>query len=222
MKVPCNDKYPLGKNSSCTYDWAPCYHGSDHDVLLWFQFSNNMGHLSSTSQRSSSGSTMFHLWELAPWYLDDIVTLHHLLWILPGEILLIDFAKPQVLGCRQLRTLNTFSSPSLFSMSLLFDNILQKHLDIMCRGYHQHFVFSHVSIEFMARNTILSPRWSVLSSTTSVDSRPMQTWSCMSWYAFPWKGLHWYLCIITFSLLFVFLNLSCDIIYLSSDNCLLM
>ena len=32
---------------------------------------------------------------------------------------------------------------------------------------------------------------------------PIQTWSCMSWYAFPWKGVHWYVCIITFSLTFV-------------------
>ena len=34
MKAPCNDDYPLGINSSCTNDWVPCDHGSDHDVLL--------------------------------------------------------------------------------------------------------------------------------------------------------------------------------------------
>ena len=51
MKASCNNNYPLGVNSSCIYDWFPCDHGSDDDVLLWFQFSNNMGHLSSTSQR---------------------------------------------------------------------------------------------------------------------------------------------------------------------------
>ena len=79
MKSSCNDNYPLGINSSCTYDWVPCDHGSDHDILLWFHLSNNMVHLSSTSQRSSSGSIMFHLRELTPWYLDDIVALYHLL-----------------------------------------------------------------------------------------------------------------------------------------------
>ena len=34
LKVPGNDDCPLGINSSCTYDWVPCDHGSDHDVLL--------------------------------------------------------------------------------------------------------------------------------------------------------------------------------------------
>src|SRR3954462_14511573 len=64
MKAPCNDNYPLGINSSCTYDWVPCDHGSDHDVLLRFHFTNNMEQLSSTSQRSSSDSIVFHLREL--------------------------------------------------------------------------------------------------------------------------------------------------------------
>src|SRR3954468_5822947 len=66
MKAPCNDKYPLGKNSSCTYDWVPCDHGSDHDVLIRFHFANNVEHLSSTSQRSRSDSILFHLRELTP------------------------------------------------------------------------------------------------------------------------------------------------------------
>src|SRR4051812_39372825 len=56
MKASCNDNYPLGITSSCTYDWVPCDHGSDHDILLWFIFSNNVKHLCSTSQRSSSTS----------------------------------------------------------------------------------------------------------------------------------------------------------------------
>src|SRR3954464_10590769 len=54
MKAPCNDNYPLGINLSCTYDWVPCDHGSDHDVLLRFHFAKNLEHLSSTSERSSS------------------------------------------------------------------------------------------------------------------------------------------------------------------------
>src|SRR3954470_108713 len=33
-----------------------------------------------------------------------------------------------------------------------------KPLDMMCRGHHQHFYFSHVSIELITRNTILAPR----------------------------------------------------------------
>src|SRR4051812_17912652 len=33
MKAPCNDNNPLGINSSCIYDWVPCYYGSDHDVI---------------------------------------------------------------------------------------------------------------------------------------------------------------------------------------------
>src|SRR4051812_49973104 len=66
MKAPCNDNYPLGINSSCIYYWVPCDHGSDHDILLWFIFSNNVKHLCSTSQRSSSTSIVFHLRELTP------------------------------------------------------------------------------------------------------------------------------------------------------------
>src|SRR4051812_34123878 len=52
MKASCNDSYLLGINYSCIYDWVPCDHGSDHDILLWFNFSNNVEHLSSTSQQS--------------------------------------------------------------------------------------------------------------------------------------------------------------------------
>jgi hypothetical protein len=44
----------------------PCDHGSDHDVLLWFHLSNNLEHLSSISQRSSSTSIMFHYRGLTP------------------------------------------------------------------------------------------------------------------------------------------------------------
>src|SRR3954471_21434580 len=65
-KAPCNDNYPLGINSSCTYDWVPCDHGSDHDVLLRFNFANNLEHLSSISQRSSSDSILFHFREFNP------------------------------------------------------------------------------------------------------------------------------------------------------------
>src|SRR3954471_7783294 len=34
MKASCSDSYLLGINYSCYYDWFPCDHGSDHDVLL--------------------------------------------------------------------------------------------------------------------------------------------------------------------------------------------
>src|SRR3954468_11509200 len=51
MKASCNDNYPLGINSSCTYDRVHFDHDFDHDVLLRFHFANNMEHLSSTSQR---------------------------------------------------------------------------------------------------------------------------------------------------------------------------
>ena len=51
-----------------------------------------------------------------------------------------------------------FAHLSIFSMSSLFDCILLKPLDIMCRGHQQYFDFSHVSIEFMTRNTFLAPR----------------------------------------------------------------
>src|SRR3954463_6290295 len=66
MKAPCNDNYPLGINLSCNYDWIPCDHGSDHDVLLRFHFANNLEHLSSTSQRSSTDSILFHFREFNP------------------------------------------------------------------------------------------------------------------------------------------------------------
>src|SRR3954463_3652614 len=73
MKAARNDNYPLGINSYCIYDWVPCDHGSDHDVLIRFHFANNVDHLSSTSQQSSSDFIMFVLRELTPWYLDDIL-----------------------------------------------------------------------------------------------------------------------------------------------------
>src|SRR3954470_12155945 len=66
MKAPCNDNHPLRINSSCTCDWVPCDHGSDHDVLLRFHFANNVEHLSSTSQRSSSASIVFYLRVITP------------------------------------------------------------------------------------------------------------------------------------------------------------
>src|SRR3954468_11890627 len=66
MKASCNDNYPPGINSSWIYDWFPYDHGYDHDILLGFHFSNNVEHLSATSQRSSSTSIVFHLRELTP------------------------------------------------------------------------------------------------------------------------------------------------------------
>ena len=65
-EASCNDNYTLGINSSCIYDWVPCDHGSDHNILLRFHFSSNEEHLSSTSQWSSSTSIIFHLRELTP------------------------------------------------------------------------------------------------------------------------------------------------------------
>ena len=75
-------------------------------------------------------------------------------------------------------------------MSSLFDCILLKPLDIMCRGHHQHLGFFQVLIELVVRNTILAPRWFVLSSTTSFDSLPMQAWSCISCFASLGKDMH--------------------------------
>ena len=66
MKASCNDNYPLGINSSCTYDRVHCDHGFYHDVLLWFHFANNMEHLSSTSQQSNSYFIMFYLRVITP------------------------------------------------------------------------------------------------------------------------------------------------------------
>ena len=34
MKTPRNDNYPLVINSSCTYDWVPCDHGSDELIIV--------------------------------------------------------------------------------------------------------------------------------------------------------------------------------------------
>ena len=124
MEASCNDNYPLGINSSCIYDWVPCDHGSGHDVLPWFHFVNNMEHWSSTSQRSSSDSIMFHLRELPPWYLEDIIPLNYILWILMNQYLFPVVTTPWVLGCCQPRTLDTFSTLFLWLMLSLFDGIL--------------------------------------------------------------------------------------------------
>src|SRR3954471_5886021 len=79
MKAHCNDNYPLDIHSYYIYDWFPCDHGSDHDILLWFNFSNNVEHLCSTCQRSSSTSIVFHLREFTPLVSRRCVVLHHLL-----------------------------------------------------------------------------------------------------------------------------------------------
>ena len=167
--------------------WVPCDHGSDHDVLLRFHFTNNMENLSSTSQRSSSTSIAFHLREL-PLGISRIsyhCTTSYWLWwnnAFP--------CRNHSMGSGLSSTENTayllLHHPFCLVM-LLFDCILLKPLDIKCRGHHQHFCFFHVSIEFMVRNTMLSPRWFVFSSTTSFDSLPIQTWSYISCSAFPWE-----------------------------------
>src|SRR4051812_39356175 len=141
MKAPCNDDYPLGINSSCTYDWVPCDHGSDHDVLLRFHFTNNMEHLSSTSQRSISDSIMLHLRELTLWYVDDNVVLHHLLLILAGAI---DFC--QSTGSGLSLTENTeyllLAIPFLHVVAIRWHPL--KPLDMMCRGPHHPWTFQSV------------------------------------------------------------------------------
>src|SRR4051812_49422478 len=75
--------------------------------------------------------------------------------IFVDTILLLDFAIPWVLGCRQPRTPNTFFSLFFCWLSLLFDCILLKPLDIMCRGPHQLLDFFQVLIGLIMRNTIL-------------------------------------------------------------------
>ena len=76
---------------------------------------------------------------------------------------------------------------SVFLMSPLFDCIFLKPFDMMFRGHHRHFDFSQVLLGCIVRNTILAPRRFALSSTTSFDSRPIQTWSCIPCSAFPWE-----------------------------------
>src|SRR3954464_4369452 len=66
IKAPCNDNYPLGINSSCTYNWVPCDHGSDHDISPLIPFINNVEYLSSTSQQSNSYFIMLYLRVINP------------------------------------------------------------------------------------------------------------------------------------------------------------
>src|ERR1043165_1801189 len=114
MKAPCNDNYSLGINSSCTYDWVPCDHGSDHDILIWFIFSNNVEHLSSTSQRSY----------LVPPSRINPPGISTILWhcTTPYEFFLVRYF-PSILPIHRFWVVFNrehrlpFSSPSLFSMS---------------------------------------------------------------------------------------------------------
>src|SRR4051812_27902438 len=139
MKAPCNDNYPLGINSSCTYDWVPCDHGSHHDVLLRFHFANNLEHLSSTSQRSSSDPTLFHLREFNPPGISTILT-HcttsdefllvryfssifpiHWFWVVVNLEPLIPFARHPFSRCR--RYLMASSKTSRHNVSWSSSNI---------------------------------------------------------------------------------------------------
>jgi hypothetical protein len=125
--------------------------------------------------------------EYHPWYLEDIIRLHYILRILMNTTYLF------------------FHHPFCLVM-LLFDCILLKSLDIKCRGHLQHFIFPHVFIEFMVRNTILAPRWFVLSSTTSFDSLPIQTWSYILLFFPSGKIYTWYLLTNTFCFPLVWLT----------------
>src|SRR3954468_24351565 len=97
-----------------------------------------------------------------------------------------------------------------------------KPLDIMCRGHHQNFDFSHVSIEFMTSNPSLP-------LDDLCYHRPPPLTPCQYKLGHVYlallsigKGIH---LILVYHHLFPSIglfNLSCDITYLSSDNCLLM
>ena len=75
-------------------------------------------------------------------------------------------------------------------LSSLIDGILFETSRQMCRNQRQHFGAFQVSINLVVRNTILTPRWFVLSSMASFDSLPVQTWSCTSCSVFPWWDIH--------------------------------
>jgi len=80
-----------------------------------------------------------------------------------------------------------FAPPPLLFGDVAIRLILLKPLDIECRGHNQHFCLSQVLIGIIVRNTIPAPRWFVLSSTSSLDTLPMHTRSCISCSAFPWE-----------------------------------
>ena len=115
-----------------------------------------------------------------------------------------------------------FSSPFPCVMSSLLDGILLKPLDKLCRNPHQHLGFFQVLIEFMVWNTILAPRWFVLSSTTSLDSLQLQLGHVYLALLSLGKDIH---VILVYHYIFLSIGLfdfSFDVTYLSSDNSLLM
>ena len=165
----------------------PCAHGSDHDVPPWFRFSKHDQALvfyKSTIQLGFNYDSTFEYYPLVSRGYHAIA-LH-----------LINFGWSNTFACHSHSTGSGLSSTENTAylllhhpfclVMLLFDCILLKPLDIKCRGQHQHVCLFQVLIEFIMRNAILAPRWVAMSSTTSFDSPPMQTWSCISCSAFPW------------------------------------
>ena len=83
-------------------------------------------------------------------------------------------------------------------MSLPTDYIFKKPLDKCVVIIVNILTSSEISIEFMMRNSMLAPQWSVLSSTRSMPSFQTQTWSCFEWtlsswlsslsYVLPWSN----------------------------------
>src|SRR4051812_13011771 len=61
-------------------------------------------------------------------------------------------------------------------------------LDIMCRGPHQHLDIFQLLIGLTVRNTILAPDDLCYHRQHPLTPcMPIQTWSCISCSAFPWK-----------------------------------
>src|SRR3954464_13598968 len=100
--------------------WVPC----DHASMIIISFGSISQPTWNTCLLQVNNPILSHLRELTP-------CISTILWhcTTSYEFLLVRyfssiFANPQVLGCRQPRTLDNFCSPSLFSLSSLFDGIL--------------------------------------------------------------------------------------------------
>ena len=92
----------------------------------------------------------------------------------------------------------------------------------MCRGPHQHLDFLQVSIEFMVRNSILALDYLCYHRPPLLTPYQYELGHVYLALLSIGKGIH---LILVYHHLFPSIglfNISCDITYLSSDNCLLM
>jgi hypothetical protein len=107
----CNNNLSLCMDWSCIYVLVLCNRGFDHDCSSLIPFLGQV-------QALVFGRSM-HLPNLyfdlpssiTPWYLEDIMSLHYILWILDEVMLFPVIVTPRVLGCHQPRTSNSESSP---------------------------------------------------------------------------------------------------------------